>query len=73
MNVPYVEANSFLILHVKPPLKSTPTPSKNPSGFFARAAKKRPKLLPRDRVNAIIAFHVTSIESRLDGPIPDKA
>ncbi len=44
-----------------------------PIQFVVRAAKKQPKLIPRDRVNAIIALHVTSIESRLEGPIPANA
>ncbi len=53
--------------------KIDPETVDKPIRFLVRAIQQQPKLLPRDRVNAIIAFHVTSIESRLDGPIPDKA
>ncbi len=52
--------------------KTNPDTVEKPIRFLVRAILQQPKLLPRDRVNAIIALHVTSIESRLDGPIPDK-
>ncbi len=53
--------------------KIDPDTVEKPIRFVVHAAKKQSKVMPRDRVNAIIAFHVTSIEPRLDGPIPDKA
>ncbi len=53
--------------------KIDPDTVDKPVRFLVRATQQQPKLLPRDRVNAIIAFHVTSIESRLDGPSPGKA
>ncbi len=53
--------------------KIDPDTVDKPIRFIVRAIQQQPKLIPRDRVNAIIAFHVTSTESRLDGPIPDKA
>ncbi len=52
--------------------KKDPDTVDKPIRFLVHAIQQQPKLLPRDRVNAIIAFHVTTIESRLDGPIPDK-
>ncbi len=52
--------------------KTNPDTVEKPIRFLVRAILQQPKLIPRDRVNAIIALYVTSIESRLDGPIPDK-
>ncbi len=53
--------------------KIDPETVDKPIRFLVRAIQKQPKVMPRDGVNAIIAFHVTSIESHLDGPIHDKA
>ncbi len=53
--------------------KINPDTVEKPIRFLVRAIQKQPKVMPRDGVNAIIAFHVTSIESCLDGQIPDKA
>ncbi len=52
--------------------KIDPDTVDKPIRFVVHAVKKQSKVMPRDRVNAIIALHVTSIESRLEGPIPEK-
>ncbi len=39
--------------------KIDPETVDKPIRFLVRAIQQQPKLLPRDRVNAIIAFHVT--------------
>ncbi len=53
--------------------KIDPDTVERPIRFVVGAAKKQPKLVPQDRVNAIIALHVTSIKPQLDGPYPGKA
>ncbi len=53
--------------------KIDPETVDKPMRFLVRAIQQQLKLIPRDRVNAISAFHVTSIDSRLDGPILAKA